>query len=109
MRNRNHFWILLAHTLHKQAMGLRTLRSFAAIVDAGSLTRATTVLHIAQPALTAQIKRFEAHFSVQLLARSPAGVKLGEGAVEPKAEVASAICDGRWLARNVDRDDYQLH
>lgn len=55
-------------------MDLKTLRSFIAVVDAGSLSRAATTLFIAQPALTAQIKRLEADLGAQLLERSHVGV-----------------------------------
>ena len=56
-------------------MDLRALRYFVAVVDAGSLSRAAGVLYIAQPALTAQVKRLEDEFGVRLLERSHAGVK----------------------------------
>lgn len=56
-------------------MDLRALRYFVAVVDAGSLSRAAGVLYVAQPALTAQVKRLEDEFGVRLLERSHAGVK----------------------------------
>jgi len=55
-------------------MELRQLRYFVAIVDHGSLSRAALVLHIAQPALTQQIRQLEEELTVQLLHRSAQGV-----------------------------------
>ena len=53
-------------------MELRQLRYFVAIVDHGSLSRAARVLHIAQPALTQQIRQLEDEMAAQLLHRSAA-------------------------------------
>lgn len=55
-------------------MELRQLRYFVAIVDHGSLSSAARVLHIAQPALTQQIKQLEDELEAQLLHRSAQGV-----------------------------------
>lgn len=55
-------------------MELRTLRYFQAVLEAGSLTRAAGALFIAQPALTAQIKKLEDELGAQLFERSHAGV-----------------------------------
>ena len=56
-------------------MDLRALRYFVSVVDAGSLSRAAGVLFVAQPALTAQVKRLEDEFGVMLLERSHTGVR----------------------------------
>jgi LysR family nitrogen assimilation transcriptional regulator len=58
----------------KASMELRQLRYFVAIVDHGSLSRAARVLHIAQPALTQQIRQLEEELAAQLLHRSAQGV-----------------------------------
>lgn len=55
-------------------MELRQLRYFVAIVDHGSLSRAALVLHVAQPALTQQLRHLEDELGVQLLHRSAQGV-----------------------------------
>lgn len=55
-------------------MELRQLRYFVAIVDHGSLSRAALVLHVAQPALTAQLRQLEDELGAQLLHRSAQGV-----------------------------------
>jgi LysR family nitrogen assimilation transcriptional regulator len=57
-------------------MNLRTLRYFKAIADAGSFTAAASLVSIAQPALTRQIRALEADLGVQLLSRSVRGVRL---------------------------------
>ena len=55
-------------------MELRQLRYYVAIVDHGSLSRAATVLHVAQPALTQQLRQLEQELGAQLLHRSAQGV-----------------------------------
>lgn len=55
-------------------MELRQLRYFVAIVDHGSLSRAALVLHIAQPALTQQLRQLEEELGAQLLHRSAQGM-----------------------------------
>jgi LysR family transcriptional regulator, nitrogen assimilation regulatory protein len=56
-------------------MELRQLEYFIAIVDFGSLSKAAVQLHIAQPALSQQIKLLEGQFGRQLLVRNSLGVK----------------------------------
>ena len=53
---------------------LRTLRYFIAVLEAGSLSRAAGSLYVAQPALTAQIRKLEAELGAQLFERSHAGM-----------------------------------
>jgi LysR family transcriptional regulator, nitrogen assimilation regulatory protein len=55
-------------------MELRQLRYFVAIVDHGSLSRAARMLHVAQPALTQQLRQLEDELGAQLLHRSAQGV-----------------------------------
>ncbi len=52
----------------------RKLQSFVKIVDAGSISRAASLLNTAQPALSQQIAALEQHFGQQLLIRSTSGV-----------------------------------
>lgn len=56
-------------------MNLRRLKYFVKIVDMGSVTQASEVLHIAQPALSQQIATLEGEFNQQLLVRTAKGVK----------------------------------
>ena len=55
-------------------MDTRRLQAFMKIVDAGSITRAADILHIAQPALSQQVSGLETHFGRPLLIRSKRGV-----------------------------------
>jgi LysR family nitrogen assimilation transcriptional regulator len=55
-------------------MEFRQLRYFVAIVDHGSLSRAAVVLHVAQPALTQQLRQLEEELGAQLLHRSAQGM-----------------------------------
>lgn len=57
-------------------MEFRQLKYFVGIVDAGSVTRASALLHVAQPALSAQIARLESELCARLLTRSVRGVTL---------------------------------
>jgi LysR family transcriptional regulator, nitrogen assimilation regulatory protein len=47
-------------------MDTRRLYSFVRVVDAGSITRAADLLHIAQPALSQQMTALESLFGQQL-------------------------------------------
>jgi LysR family nitrogen assimilation transcriptional regulator len=55
-------------------MDTRRLESFVKIVDVGSITRASDILHIAQPALSQQVSALEAQLKCKLLTRSKQGV-----------------------------------
>jgi LysR family nitrogen assimilation transcriptional regulator len=71
-------------------MQFRQLRYFVRIVEAGSFSRAATMIHVAQPALSQQIAELEERLGIKLLQRSARGV-----APTPAGEVlyreASAI------------------
>ncbi|MCY0385896.1 nitrogen assimilation transcriptional regulator NAC [Robbsia sp. Bb-Pol-6] len=62
-------------------MNLRRLKYFVKIVDAGSLTQAAEMLHIAQPALSQQLITLEEEFQQQLLVRTKRGVMPTEAGV----------------------------
>ncbi len=55
-------------------MDIRRFYAFVKIVDIGSITRASRILNIAQPALSQQIAALETHFGKPLLVRSKRGV-----------------------------------
>jgi len=57
-------------------MDLRQLRYFVGVVTAGSFNKAAEQLHVAQPALSRQIKALEDDLGVQLLFRTSHGVHL---------------------------------
>lgn len=56
------------------AMDLRALRAFMAVASAGSISRAAERIHIAQPALSLQIKNLEEELGTALFERTPRGV-----------------------------------
>jgi len=56
-------------------MQFRQLRYFVKIVEAGSFSRAASIVHIAQPALSQQIADLEERLGVSLLQRSARGVR----------------------------------
>lgn len=58
------------------ALGLRQIRYFIAIADAGVLSRAAEALNIAQSALSHHVAALEADLGVKLLERRPRGVAL---------------------------------
>ncbi|HYD97576.1 MAG TPA: LysR substrate-binding domain-containing protein [Noviherbaspirillum sp.] len=80
-------------------MELRQLRYFVAIVDHGSLSRATRVLHVAQPALTQQIQQLEEELGAQLLHRSAQGVMAtdaGKTFYEHAQAILKQVEDAKW-------------
>lgn len=61
---------------HDESVELRYLRSFAAVVRHGGFTRAAEALHLAQPAVSAQVRRLEAELGTPLLHRTTRTVRL---------------------------------
>lgn len=57
-------------------LDLDLLRTFVAVVDSGSLTRAGTRLRLSQPAISLQMKRLEDGLGARLLDRTPRAMKL---------------------------------
>ncbi|MGG1518670.1 LysR family transcriptional regulator [Paenibacillus oryzisoli] len=63
-------------------MNLHALRLFHVIASTGSVTRASEQLHISQPAITAQIKKFEKELGFPLLKPEGRGVALTDAGEE---------------------------
>jgi LysR family nitrogen assimilation transcriptional regulator len=57
-------------------MDLRTLRYFVAVAELNSVSQAALKIHVAQPALSRQIRRLERELGVDLLVRNRRGVTL---------------------------------
>lgn len=75
---------------------LRHLKTLRAIADAGSLTKAATSLGLAQPALSAQLKRIERVLGGALFERGRYGVRatpLGELVLERARVVLPAVTE----------------
>ncbi|MBB5082200.1 LysR family transcriptional regulator [Nonomuraea endophytica] len=73
----------------------RLVRSFLAVAEEGSLTRAAERLYVSQPALTKQIRSLETQLGVRLFTRSRAGMALTEAgqALRERAPGLLAACD----------------
>lgn len=88
-------------------MELRQLRYFVAIVDHGSLSRAALILHVAQPALTQQLRQLEDDLGVQLLHRSAQGVlctDAGKVFYEHALAILKQVADARSaVAQSAER------
>ncbi|CAL9552923.1 LysR family transcriptional regulator [Streptomyces sp. enrichment culture] len=88
----------------------RLLRSFAAVAEEGSLTRAAQRLYVSQPALTKQIRQLESALGVPLFTRSRSGMTLTEPGRALAARVpgllagwAAALRETRSAASRADR------
>ena len=57
-------------------MNLEIYHNFIKIIDCGTITAASGELHIAQPALSAQLKALEAEYGTELVERGPRHVSL---------------------------------
>lgn len=69
-------------------MEIYQLRTFVAVAQQGHLTQAAEILHLSQPAVTAQIKALEEELGVSLFERTAGGVLLTKGGqlLLPEAE-----------------------
>lgn len=76
-------------------MELYQLRTFSAVAELGSLSRASERLHLSQPAASAQIKALEDEFGLPLFERKPHGLSLTRAgaALLPQAQrlLAAAV------------------
>jgi DNA-binding transcriptional LysR family regulator len=81
-------------------MELRQLEYFVAVVEEANFTRAAARVHVAQPGVSAQIRRLERELGQPLLDRSGRTVKVTEAgaAVLPYARAALAAVSGARLA-----------
>ena len=79
-------------------MELHQLEYFVAVAEEGSFTRAAARVHVAQPGVSAQVRRLESELGQQLLDRSGRSVRLtaAGAAVLPFARAAlSAVSSAR--------------
>jgi LysR family tcuABC transcriptional regulator len=90
--------ISVAYTrgLPEVLVDLRQLRYFAQIVESGSLSKASRLLYVAQPALSQQVARLEDEVGRALLVRSPTGVT-------PTEHGLALYHHARFVLRQVDQ------
>lgn len=79
-------------------MDERKLRYFLAVVEEGSVTRAASRLHVAQPSLSQALRALESELGAELLHRVGRGVRLssaGEQFIGPARQALRAIDEAR--------------
>jgi DNA-binding transcriptional LysR family regulator len=83
-------------------MELYQLRTFVTVARQGNLTGAAELLHVSQPAASAQVKALEAELGVALFERRPTGLsvtKVGEALVPYAERVISAAAELKTRAK----------
>jgi len=81
-------------------MELRQIRYFIAIADSGSFSAASQRLLIAQPSLSAQIKRLEAELGVKLFERNARGARLTLAGTRFLQRARALVAEAEDLARS---------
>lgn len=92
-------------------MNLRWITLFATIAEEGSFTRAATKLNIAQPWLSAQLRKLEYELGVQLLVRESVGVKVteaGQRLLPHAQQMAESARMFREIARSLDESQSRV-
>jgi len=84
-------------------MDLRALRYFITVLEAGSLSRAAGSLYIAQPALTAQIKKLEAELGAPLFERSHVGVTPTPAGLQLYEDARRLLSDAAAMRERIQR------
>jgi LysR family nitrogen assimilation transcriptional regulator len=88
-------------------MNLRQLEIFVAVVEEGSLTRASERVHIVQPALTQHIKSLELDIGIPLLVRNNRGVRPTEAGLRLFERASALLAQFRDLRQIVRGAGYE--
>lgn len=86
-------------------METNLLRAFITVAELGSLTKAANLLHLSQPAVSAQLKTLEEYLTLRLFERTSVGMRLTKVGQEllPKARsVLAANNDLRNVAKQLE-------
>ncbi|TJZ66407.1 LysR family transcriptional regulator [Chitiniphilus eburneus] len=78
-------------------MEIYQLRTFVAVAQQGHLTQAAELLHLSQPAVTAQIKALEEELGSSLFERYPGGVQLTEAGKILLPEAENILASSRGM------------
>lgn len=84
-------------------MELYQLRTFVTVAEHGNLTQAAEVLHLSQPAVTAQIKALEEEFGLPLFERITGGVALTRAGSELIDEARTLLAGARHLRESAQQ------
>lgn len=82
-------------------MEIRRLQYFVCTAELGSLCRASDVLHIAQPALTRQVRLLEEELGVTLFTRTRRGMRLTEEGEQLLADVVGPLRQLEGALQNI--------
>jgi LysR family transcriptional regulator, transcription activator of glutamate synthase operon len=83
-------------------MELRQLRYFAAVAEQRHFTRAAAELHVAQPALSQQIRRLEQELGFELLERTSRSVRVTEAGEAVLRRARRALAEVDAIAPDLD-------
>ena len=83
-------------------MELRQLRYCVAVADHLHFTRAAEALHVAQPALSQQIRRLEAELGLELFARTSRSVALTEAGTAVVARARRILAEADAIEQDLD-------
>ena len=87
-------------------MDIRQLRYFAAVIDAGSVSKAAIELSISQPSLSQQIAAMERDLGVALLLRSSSGVRPTEAGITLSRHARTILKQLETLRGDVKRGEH---
>ena len=97
-----HSLLLSFHAWQVWNVELRHLRYFIAVAECRGFVRAATQLHVAQPALSRQVRDLEEELGITLLERSRRGVTLtfpGECFLQDARRIFDQLDQAQWRAR----------